>query len=172
MNLSKIRFWPYICLSTLCFLLTPVFFPSLHLSFFVPCLIVAFYQKKLIEVLWLAFGFGLLLDLSTSHSFFGLYTSSYCLAVAILYPQKKHFFADYLTTLPVLTFLAAALVTLVQATLFYMLQKNVVLGGAWFLTDILVMPLLDACYAFIIFLLPSLLFGKQRRYGSDYFLQR
>lgn len=170
MNLAKIRLWPYFAISTTLLLLAPVGAPSAKLSFLIPCLVTLFYQKPLIVCLWSAFAFGLLLDILSSSAFLGLHVTSFCAATAIIYQQKRHFFADNLSTLPILTFLTSALATAVQVVLIYIFQKEVVLGLKWFITNILLMPLFDSAYAFILFLLPSLVFGKPRRRGGDFFL--
>lgn len=171
MNLIKIRLWPYILFSLAMVLFSPVLLPSFRLLFFVPCIVVLLYQKPLFSCLWMSFGFGLLLDLLSADNFLGLHVTSYCATTALMYPQKKHFFADTLSTLPILTVITSLSITLFQSVIVYIFQKSVTLGAAWAFTNLVIMPLLDGVYAFTVFLVPSLIFGKRRRYGSDFFMR-
>ena len=172
MNLAKKYLWPYLLLSIALHLIMPLFHSSFRVSFLVPLLVILYYQKPLIFCLWMSFLCGLLLDLLSSERFFGIYTSSYCCATALIYPQKKHFFADNLSTLPLLTFFTSGLITGAQILLIYIFQRKIPLNWYWFATNILIMPLVDSMYAFFLFLMPSLLFGKRRRHGKDYFIHR
>lgn len=172
MNLSKVRLLPYALTSLIFILLSPVFYPTARLSYLIPCLIILFYQKPLISCLWASFFAALFLDLLSSNTFLGLHVTSYCAATAIMYPQKRHFFADNLTTLPILTFLTSIAVTAFQGVLVHVFQGKATFGAAWYLTNLLFMPLLDSAYAFTVFLLPFLLFGKPRRHGNDFFLHK
>lgn len=172
MNLTKIRLWPYAVISLAQLFLMPIFNTSLRLSFLIPCLVVLFYQRTFIFCLWSSFFSGLLLELLSSESFLGLYVTSYCCAAAIIYPQKKHFFADNLSTLPILTCLTSVCVTFSQVLLIYIFQKEVLLNWSWFATNILFMPFFDSAYAFFLFLMPTILFGKRRRHGKDFFMHR
>lgn len=169
-SLAKIRLWPYVLVSLLFILLLPVFYPAARLSFLVPCIVVLFYQKRLIVCLWASFMAGFLLDLFSSATFFGLHVTSLCLATAFIYPQKRHFFADSLSTLPILTFLMTVLSTVLQVAFMHIFQSGAAIGAPWFFTNILAMPLFDSAYAFCLFLLPSLLLGKPRRHGKEFFL--
>src|ERR1700738_3624225 len=91
----------------------PILFPFLHMTYFGPCCILFIYQKPLTRCLWDVFACGLILDALSDHSHLGLHAAAYCIAAAILYPQRRHFFADAWTTLPLMTALFAVVVTLV-----------------------------------------------------------
>jgi rod shape-determining protein MreD len=158
------------CLSAT--LISPSLFPQLRLLFFAPFLVCAFYQKTLQTTLWLAFACGICLDLLSSHSRLGLYAMGFCLTTAILYPQKRNFFADSLSTLPIMTLLFGSLSTLILGVLLYSLEMRNVFSWHWVLTDLILMPSLDACYAFSCFIFPALFLGKPLRKGKDYFLIR
>lgn len=158
----------------ICLLLTlfsPTLVPQLRLTFFAPFLIMACYQKTLLSSLWLAVMCGLILDLLVAHSHFGLCALDFCLTIALIYPQRRNFFADSLGTLPAMTFFFASISALIMGVLLYNVEMENVFSWPWVLTDLVLMPMGDAGYAFICFILPALLFGKQRRRGKDYFLQ-
>lgn len=170
MNLFKVKVWPYMVVSLGLLFLMPIFHPSFRVLFLLPCLVVLCYQRPFIFCLWASFLCGILLDILSSERFMGLYVTSYCGAVALLYPQKRHFFADNVSTLPILTFICSIFVSCIQLLLIYIFQKSVLLNWAWFTTNMLFMPVFDAIFAFVIFLLPKMLFGKPRRRGNDYFM--
>lgn len=150
-------------------LTAPVLLPGLHLLFFVPFLIILFYQKPLPTALWASLFCGLILDLLSSHHRLGLNALSYCITTGVLYRQRSHFFADRISTLSVMTFFFSVLSTIFQVVLISALDKGIPLSQKWFIVDLLVMPVCDAFYAFVVFILPALLFGKHHRQGKDYF---
>lgn len=153
-------------------LVTPSLFPCIRLSFFVPFLIITCYKKRLPSCLWIAFACGLILDLLSSQTRLGIHALNFCFTLILLYPQKRNFFADSLTTLPIMTFLFAAISSFLMAILLYSLEMKNVLSWQWAMTDLIFMPAADAAFAFCCFILPALLFGKRRRRGKDYFLSQ
>lgn len=153
-------------------LITPSLFPFLRLSFFAPALVITCYKRALPACLWSAFFCGLILDLLSSQPRLGIHALNFCLTLLVLYPQKRNFFADSISTLPIMTFLFASISSLTMALLLYSIEMANVLSWHWILTDMLFMPALDAAYAFCCFTLPVLLFGKRRRRAKDYFLSQ
>lgn len=148
----------------------PVIEPSIKLTFFSPFLIIACYQKPLKTCLWLAFWCGLFIDLLSDYSRIGLYASDYCLTLVLLYPQRRHFFSDSLSTLPIMAFIFSLLSAFIMAVVLYGVEMKSVFSWPWTIHNLLIIPCLDAAYAFLFFILPPLLFGKKRRKGRDYFL--
>ncbi len=120
----------------------------------------------------MAFFCGVIVDLLASYTRFGLYSLNYCATIALLYPQRRNFFADSISTLPLMTFFFALISTLIMAIILYSIEMRNVFSWAWALTDLLIMPAADGGYAFLVFILPALLFGKRQRSGKDYFLLR
>ena len=147
----------------------PVLLPSWHIMFFAPFLVVLYYQKSYINCLWCSLLAGLLLDLLAAPMRLGLYAVCYCLATGLLYNQKRHFFADSLSTLPLMTFFFSVVATSIEFGWVFMFEMPISFSWRWFLTDLVYLPSLDAAYAFGVFILPAVLFGKPRRLGKDYF---
>lgn len=170
MNLARITLWPYVVGSILMSLFGPVFFPGARLSFLIPSLVVLFYQRRLSFCLWAAFGLGLLLDTLSSSPSLELHVISFCTATALIYPQKRHFFADNISTLPILTFITSVTITLTQVAIAYIFQSKMIMGVDWVVTNLVLMPFFDSIYAFLLFQIPYLLIGKPRRRGRDFFL--
>jgi len=157
-------------LFTLCI---PPLIPSLKLFYFIPFLIRCIYLKKLGTCLWIACGVGLILDLFSANSRFGLFSANYVLTTYMLYGQKRNFFEDSWSTLPFMTFVFSVLSTLVQILLLLVVDQHIIpLSLHFVFSDLIVMPLLDAVFAFCLFTLPHIFFGKPVRPGNDYFLSQ
>lgn len=137
--------------------------------FFSPLLVILFYQKSYKSCLWIAFFCGLFLDLLTSDIRLGLHAMNYVMTTAILYPQRRNFFSDNLSTLPVMTFLFSFLSTAIQIIQIYAMQKENVSLGLWIIFDLIKIPIYDAGYAFAVFVIPAIIFGAPSRKGKDYF---
>lgn len=166
MNLSKKNVF-YAFLST--FILTlfiPVIAPSMRLMFFIPYLIILFYQKSFPYCLWAAFLCGLTIDLLSIQSPFGFYACNYTLATAVIYPQKRNFFADHLSTLPIMTVLFSVVATLLEVVFIYIFGNPISIGLQWMITDLTIMPLFDGLYAFVWFILIPLSFQKKQKRRS------
>jgi rod shape-determining protein MreD len=135
-------------------LFVPVLFPGLHLFFFVPFLIMAYYRRSLTASLWLSLLCGLLLDLIAFDQRLGLHALNYCLTTYILYRQKQNFFEDSLTTIPILTVIFSAISTLLQVVLLFIFENGLPLSLGWAATDLVVMPLCDGLYGLLCFSFP------------------
>jgi cell shape-determining protein MreD len=171
MNLQKKNLL-FVFLSALALtLFVPVVFPTLKLVFLAPFLIVLLYKKPLITCLWGSLICGLILDILSPHTRLGLYSMNFTLTTGILYAQRRHFFADKASTLPIMTFFFSVISTVIQGVLLNTFEGPFQISWGWLFSDLIVMPLMDASYAFLIFILPYLLFGKPVRKGKDYFLQ-
>jgi hypothetical protein len=115
---------------------------------------------------------GTLLDLFSSYNRLGICGLNYTLTTWILYRQRENFFSDSLTTLPLMTILFSVISTTIQLTLLFPFDRTINLTFLSALHDLIIMPIADGFYAFIIFILPSIAFGKPRRKGKDYFLAK
>lgn len=150
-------------------LLAPAALPSLKLNYFAPFLVIVYYQKELPVCLWISLICGLIIDLISSHSLLGIHALVFTATTWILYNEKRHFFADSITTLPIMTFFFSILSTLIQAPLYYIFESKIPLAWQWAMTDLIIMPAADALFAFAVFILPALAMGKRPRRGTDYF---
>lgn len=147
----------------------PVILHNLSLIFFSPFLIILYYNKSYIRCLQASLGCGLILDLLSSQMHIGLQALSFFLTTSVLYNFRYNFFADSLSTLPIMTFLFSFITTIIQCILIYTLEKEVVISWGWVFTDLFMMPAYDGLFAFIWFILPFFVFGKKIRRGKDYF---
>lgn len=142
----------------------PLFFPTLHLLFFVPFLIYCFYRCSFIQCLWLALFCGIMVDLLSSQTRLGIYSSIYCLTAALLYNYKYHFFEDRLSTLPTLTGCFAILATIIQLGITSFMEYSYVLSWQWIQINFFLHPLQNAFLAYFGFSLPArFLFHYKKR---------
>ncbi|MEI8125194.1 MAG: rod shape-determining protein MreD [Parachlamydiaceae bacterium] len=172
MNLdSKSLLWTFgICL--ILTLTAPVIYPSARLLFFSPFIIVVIYQKTLTVSLGYAFLCGLLIDLLSPSPRLGMHALDFSLATGMLYSQQRNFFADSLSTLPLMTFFFSVLSSAISPVLLVTIGTQNIFSLDWVFTDVFFMSAIDAVYAFVLFIVPFMLFGKQRRSGKDYFLEK
>ncbi len=147
-----------------------VLFPTVKLSYFAPFLIIVFYQKKLVSSLWYALLCGLIIDILSPQTRFALHALTFCVTSAVIYPQRRHFFADNISTLPIMTFLFSLTSTAIYFVLVNMYQTQLAISLQWIFTDLILMPAADSLYGFTLFLLPFLLIGKRPKKGKEYFL--
>ena len=169
MRLDRIQIWIVATIAGALTLLAPQILPWAHLLYFAPLLVTLFYQRSLAACLWWAVCCGLLVDLLSSDGRLGLYALNYSGTALLLYGQRRNFFADSLSTLPLMTFFFAAISSLFEIILVRLLHTSPLLSSTGAATHLLLMPALDACYAFLLFTLPALLFGKRQRTGKEYF---
>ena len=135
------------------------------LLFFAPYLVTLFYQRPQNSCLLSALLLGLLIDLLSSYSRFGITALNYFLCTLPLYPAKRHFFSDKLSTLPLMTFLFSLL-----SLLIHFITHPFMPTLSWIASDLFIMPLFDALAAFLLYIAPPLLIGKRVKRGREYFL--
>ncbi|MCC5831763.1 MAG: hypothetical protein JJU12_01810 [Chlamydiales bacterium] len=133
-----------------CALFGLLFFPQRQLLYFAPYLVVVFYRCTRFAALWRAIGCGTVIDLFSSTPHFGLTALNYCAVSWLLYGQKRNFFEDRPSTLPLMTFFFSVLSTLTSVILSFLFAYQPMLTLKWFFTDLIVMPLSDAAYAFAV----------------------
>lgn len=151
-------------------IILPALFPVANFFYFAPLIIISFYQKPLITCLWYALVCGLFIDVLSDSLRLGFFATNYCITAFILFPQRKNFFSDSITTLPLMTFLFSFISTVLQTFTLYSINKPVALSAEWFFSELIIMPAIDSLYAFAFFILPFAIFGKRQRTGSDYFV--
>lgn len=169
MNLARTPVWLWLLLTAALLLFLPVRWPAVKIYFFAPLLIITYYQYSLLGCLWIALACGTLIDLLSVHAFSGLNALVYSAATYLFYPQRKHFFADRASTLPLMTFLfsmTAGSLLLLCASL---LEGKQLFSWRLAIADLIVMPALDALYALVCFVLPMQLLkqlkgGRKRAY--------
>jgi rod shape-determining protein MreD len=154
MNLIKKKLYSTFFISLILALVLPSFFSSMRLLFFAPFLIVLYYQKPYLNCLWGALLCGLIVDLLSSGTHFGLHALNYLSTSILLYKYRLHFFGDNCSTIGIMTFLFACISTIIQWILVYIFDAGAPFSLRFFLTEIVVMPLYDSAYAYLVFIFP------------------
>lgn len=94
----------------------------------------------------------------------GLHSINYILVASALYNQKKNFFADSLSTLPLMVFCFSVLSSLLQVPLLYIFEHKISISKSWITTDLILMPALDAVYGFCVFIVPEYILNIWNEY--------
>lgn len=138
----------------------PPLFPGLVAYYLAPFLVACYYQCRFLSAVWISLFCGMGIDLLSDQRF-GSHAVSYVITSLVLYRQRRHFFSDSLSTLPIMVYIFAVLTTF-WLSLFHYLDKGDVVGLKQLLTsDMLILPLYDSLYAFLCFTLPAKLFSKR-----------
>lgn len=169
MNLSQRSLKPLFFAGLAFTLFSPLYIPYIKLLWFAPFLCVLFYQKPILDCFWMALGCGVIVDLTTSTHHFGLHALNYVAVSGLLYAQKRHFFGDSLSTLPIMTYLFSVSSTILQMIFLNLFEDVNILSFGWILRDLALMPLADSAYAFVLFVIPWRLYGGKPRAGGEYF---
>ncbi len=142
----------YLFIYTTCLALTlPLFFPFWHVPYFVPFLILCFYQSTFVGCLWWSLICGFIVDLFSADTRLGHYSMGYCLAILCLYRYKFHFFEDRFSTLPFMVYSFTFLIMLIQITIFSIIGKPFLISWDWIISDLLILPLQTSLYAIFCF---------------------
>lgn len=136
---------------------------SLKLAYFVPYIIFVIYRRDLLLTLLLACLSGLILDLFSAQTRFGLNALEYTLVSYFMYQFKNYFFEDSLSTTPLMTLFFVWTLALLQLLIGYLLGFSPLLSIEWFKIEMIKMPVINALYAFIFFLIPTLLFPRKTK---------
>lgn len=159
---------PFFLMTLLAFVLIPPVFPSVKIYFFIPFLILCYYQSSFVSCMWMSIACGTLVDSLSVHSFFGLNALVYCITTLLLYSQRTHFFSDRLSTLPLMTALFSVIATLLLMFSAVILEGKQLLSWHLIYTDLIFMPCCDAIYASICFVLPLQLVMEFKRLKRRY----
>lgn len=141
-------------ISFLTFFFFPIFFPKLRLLFFAPYLISSLYKKSIWTTLWRGLFVGVIIDLFSSSSSFGLTSLVYVLSCFLLSSQKRNFFEDKLITLPLMTAFFSILSTFLNALFLVIFEQQMLFSTRFILTELFGMALADALFALLFFSLP------------------
>ncbi len=135
-----------------------VFFPSIRFFSFSPFLALFFQKKDFHKSLWAGAFTGLILDLTSSHIRFGLFTLCGLFTAFISHRGRKWFSEYSLFTIPFYTVVISIIFTLIQG----------ILISHYFHPVSLITPLIDGLYGFIWFTCPLYLYNKISSWRKGY----
>lgn len=128
--------------------------PACHFCAFAPLLALISHRFSHFAALWIAAGCGCLLDLLSSEYRLGLNALTYSLAMLCIYPQKHHFFEDKPVALALFAALISLLCTFLQRIFIPLFGVSLSWSWASLGTDCLLMPAIDALYAYLLIYYP------------------
>ncbi len=145
------------------------FFPSFRLFAFSPFLAILYHRVALLPALWVSLFCGCILDLFSSQFRFGIFGLDFAVTTLFLYTQKRHFFEDKPFAFSFFSALISSFQSLILVLLCYLIDRPLHLHLSWLVSDLIVMPFLDAIYAFIWFTCPIWAYQTLRRRGWSLF---
>lgn len=154
--------WIGFFLATLMAILQSALFPQVVLLAYAPFIALSCIHAPLPQALWLAALAGFCSDLLAADPF-GVHTLTTTLTCAFLY-RTRRVFKDRSLQLCLSTVLISAAATPLHLLILFLFDRRGPNAGQWGLLDFLMMPLVDAGYAFFWFVGPLLLWewGKQQ----------
>lgn len=149
-----------------------VFLPDIRLFAFSPFLALLYNKTSLVRALWIATLCGLIIDLFCSEFHLGVYALNFCLTTLILYKQKKHFFEDKPLALSLFTALISIVSTVILLLLIFVFDHGLPFSKRLIVTDLVIMPIADALYAFLWFFCPMRLYLHIKKTGFRRFCSK
>lgn len=140
-------------------------FPQVKFLAFSPFLALLYNRTHFHTALWIASLCGLMVDLLSSEFRLGIHALTYCLATFFLYRQKRHFFEDKPLALSIFTLLISCASSMIELLLISIFDRALPLSMGMLMTDLILMPLFDAVYAFLCFCCPILLYLHVKKVG-------
>lgn len=130
-------------------LLFPALFPFIALRPLIPIFLLTLYSCPQLRSMQLAAIYGLMIDLSIPETPFGSFCLIYTLTMGIIYGQKRTFFEDHPTTIPILSLEISILLSLMEFALMAIIGKPLAISWGWVLLDLLVYSGLDALFSMV-----------------------
>lgn len=162
--MTKKPLWVYLSLACIFLWVGTAFFPHFRVWPFAPFLAVLFHRTTFLSALWSSFLCGLCMDLLSTQFPFGLLALSHATTTLFLYGQKRHFFEDKPIAFSIYSAFISAFLSFFLILFSSFSEKQVPLTPSLFFSDLLIMPFLDAFYAFIWFTVPCALYTYAKRY--------
>ncbi|MCH9630794.1 MAG: hypothetical protein S4CHLAM37_08000 [Chlamydiia bacterium] len=141
----------FFCVASFFALFSRAFLPNLPILAYSPYLAFVFISKPLLKALWHSFFCGLIIDCTQSYLPFGFCSIAYCIITVILYKQKWTIFEDNSFSLSIFAGSFSFLFSSMQITVMYFRKIPLALSSSYFVKELLLMPFVDAIYAFTCF---------------------
>lgn len=138
-------------------------FLNIKFIYFAPLIVYLFYRFSLISILWISILIGLLQDLFSA-TYFSINALSYLFTTLFLYKQKR-FFTDGGINLSILATIYSFLFSIINISIYFIFDKNLIITLKWAFSDLIVFPILDGIYTFIFFAIPIIIFEKITKLG-------
>lgn len=140
-------------------------FPFCQLLSFSPLLALLYHRFPLDRCLLLGALCGLYMDLITPDLRLGIQGLGYVLTTLLLFPHKRHFFADKPLSICLFTALISLVSTLILWILLPLSGHPFTLSKMLLVTDLICLPCIDMVYAFLCFCCPLILYSSIKKRG-------
>jgi rod shape-determining protein MreD len=138
---------------------------EIKLLAFAPFLALLYNRSTFQSSLWVASLCGLIVDLVSSQFCLGLHALNYCMTTVLLYRQRRHFFEDKPLAVCLFTLLISIVSTSVDLLFTALFAGPVPLSGKLLGVELIVMPMLDAVFAYFWFCCPIILYLYIKKLG-------
>lgn len=108
-----------------------------------------------------------MMDLLNSKFHFGFCAFSSCLTCLLVYSQKRNFLEDRLFSIACYTALISIVFSLIQLGFLTLFEKQFPLRWPLLISDLILMPALDALYGFLWFSCPLKLYQNFKKARSS-----
>jgi len=163
--MQKVPLWFPLALAGFFTLFNSALLPEVKLFSLVPLLVFFYNRFSFAKALWISALCGLGIDLLSSEFRLGLHALEYSLVTFALYHQKKHFFEEKPLAFSLFTILISVVATIVELCLIAVFDKPLPLSEKLLVTDLVILPLIDALYAFVCFSLPIRFYLHVKKVG-------
>lgn len=139
-------------------------FPKIIPWYFSPFLATLFYKTSLKKAVWGSFAAGLITDLCCAQFFFGLFSLCHVVTCFLLHGRRKDFFEDRAVPFSLYTALISSALSLTLLLFSTGKENSLPLTPFLFLSECVIMPFVDAVYAFLGFTVPAFVYGYLRKH--------
>lgn len=162
--MRSLPLWIPFCFALSFVLWGTALFPQAKIWAFTPFLAITFHRTSLYRSLWTSLFCGLILDCFSSQFPFGWYACIHALGAFFLFRQKRHFFEDKPFALSFYSALLSSFFSL-SLLLGAFWHQEIPMTFSLLLSDLVLMPFLDALYAFLWFTCPLSLIAYLKKRG-------
>jgi len=160
--MKRKKIYPFFFLALLFALFATSSIPYLKFLPFAPFLVIVCTSQGLLRSLWIAALCGLIMDLMGSDLPFGIHALNYTLTTLLIYRYRRSF-VEKPIGLSSFTFFFSLFSTGIQLGSLFLFGKFIPLTLKGLVSDLLIMPLVDALYAFLWFSTPIFLYNFIKR---------
>ncbi len=136
--------------------------PNLILFYFAPYLARLYIRYSFHHALWGSFLSGAIMDFFSASTPIGFFSLGYTLLCFLVFRHRR-FFNEKAISLPLYTFYLSFVFSFIQIALVYLFQKNFYFSFKLFISDMIIMPLLDSIYCILWFIVPVYLLHYMKR---------
>ena len=156
--MKSLPLWPFFLIGLFFTFCSTALIPNYRFLSFAPFLIFAFNRRSLLKTLYLASICGLITDLLSSQHLWGFHMLNHVVTLFCLY-RFRFLFVEKIFGLALLVVLFSFFATIIGWLTLLLFETSFPTTWEGIKTDLLIMPFLDGCYAFLCFLSSFLVYN-------------